>query len=270
MHTKTHLLLLFLSICFYLINIYLPGKDPLKRSKIFITTSWDDGHPLDLKLSSLLKDYGISGTMYVPIRNQESTVMTNEQLKNVAKDFEIGGHTFNHTTLTEVNEDRVIYELVESKNVLESIIGNEVVSFSYPRNLYNRTIVQKVKESGYKIGRTGKTFCTTMSKPFEYHPTVHALNKVLLAKGKHIVGANDHILAAKLLFSGNIFKRWDIIAKKSLDHIMENGGIWHLWGHSWEIDQNNDWPLLQNVLEYAKKEGRRYGAEFITNGMLCS
>ncbi len=104
-------------------NIHMPSKAPLKRGKILITTSWDDGHPLDLKLSSLLKDYGISGTMYVPIRNHESIVMTNEQLKNVAKDFEIGGHTFNHTTLTEVDEDRVIYELVESKNVLESIVG---------------------------------------------------------------------------------------------------------------------------------------------------
>jgi hypothetical protein len=73
---------------------------------------------------------------------------------------------------------------------------------------------------------------------------------------------------AKLLLYGNIFKRWDIIAKKSLDDVLENGGIWHLWGHSWEIDRYDNWPLLRDVLQYAKDNGRKYGADFVTNGML--
>lgn len=47
--------------------------------------------------------------------------------------------------------------------------------------------------------------------------------------------------------------------------MLEHGGIWHLWGHSWEIDDNNDWHRLTDVLEYAKHQGKEHGAEFLTN-----
>jgi peptidoglycan/xylan/chitin deacetylase (PgdA/CDA1 family) len=235
---------------------------------VLITTSWDDGHPLDLKLCSLLKDYGISATMYIPIRNPENKVVSSEEIKAIAKDFEIGGHTYNHTWLTQVNEDRMIYELTESKNVLESIIGKEVVSFCYPRGLYDKNVTEKVKQSGYKLARTIKSLYTMLFRPLECHPTIHAFDYNLIAKSKHMVSAGDHNLAIKLLLNGNGFKSWNIIAKKSLDHVLENGGIWHLWGHSWEIDYYDNWSLLHEVLEYAKVNGRKYGAEFVTNGML--
>jgi hypothetical protein len=32
---------------------------------IYVTTSWDDGHKLDMKLAVLLKKYGIKGTFYI-------------------------------------------------------------------------------------------------------------------------------------------------------------------------------------------------------------
>ena len=31
---------------------------------------------------------------------------------------------------------------------------------------------------------------------------------------------------------------------------MEDGGIWHLWGHSWEIDQLGLWDELAEMLDY--------------------
>ncbi len=240
----------------------------MKLGKVFITTSWDDGHPLDLKLCSLLKNYGISATMYIPIANPENKVISSDTIKAIAKDFEIGGHTYNHTSLTQVDENSMIYELSESKNVLENIIRKEVVSFCYPRGLYDKKVTEKVKECGYKLARTVKSLCTTLSSPFEYNPTIYVFDYNLIAKGKHIVSASNRGLATSLLLYGNIFKYWDVIAKKSLDHVLENGGIWHLWGHSWEIDRYDNWTRLSNILEYAKVNGRKYGAEFVTNGML--
>jgi peptidoglycan/xylan/chitin deacetylase (PgdA/CDA1 family) len=138
----------------------------LKLGKVFITTSWDDGHPLDLKLCSLLKNYGISATMYIPIANPENKVISSDTIKAIAKDFEIGGHTYNHTSLTQVDENSMIYELTESKNVLENIIRKEVVSFCYPRGLYDKKVTEKVKEYGYKLARTVKSLCTTLHSPF--------------------------------------------------------------------------------------------------------
>jgi peptidoglycan/xylan/chitin deacetylase (PgdA/CDA1 family) len=216
----------------------------------------------------LLKDYDISATMYIPITNPENKVMSSDTIRTIAKDFEIGGHTYSHTWLTQVDEDRMMYELTESKNVLESIVRKEVVSFCYPRGLYDKKVTEKVKESGYKLARTVESLSTTLSRPLEYHPTIYVFDYNLIAKGKHIVAASDRNLATKLLLYGNIFQRWDMIAKRSLDYVLENGGIWHLWGHSWEIDRYDNWTLLRKILEYAKVNGRKYGAEFVTNGML--
>ena len=39
-----------------------------------ITTSWDDGHPLDLRLAELLARYGLAGTFYVPLSNSRPTL----------------------------------------------------------------------------------------------------------------------------------------------------------------------------------------------------
>ena len=44
------------------------------------------------------------------------------------------------------------------------------------------------------------------------------------------------------------FKGWDDIASRTLDFIISNGGIWHLWGHSWEIEEYDAWHRLEEVL----------------------
>ena len=50
-----------------------------------------------------------------------------------------------------------------------------------------------------------------------------------------------------ILKKGLYLKDWDRIAAESLDFIINNGGIWHLWGHSWEIEANNDWDKLESI-----------------------
>ena len=46
-----------------------------------------------------------------------------------------------------------------------------------------------------------------------------------------------------------LFKSWDRIAIETLNFVVENGGIWHLWGHSWEVDENNDWGKLEGIFQ---------------------
>ncbi len=49
--------------------------------------------------------------MYIPIANPENKVISSDTIRAIAKDFEIGGHTYNHTRLTQVDEDKMNYEL---------------------------------------------------------------------------------------------------------------------------------------------------------------
>src|SRR5262249_26496051 len=58
----------------------------------YITTSWDDGHPLDLRVADLLARHGLRGTFYVP-RTAENPTMTARQVRELSGTFEVGGHT---------------------------------------------------------------------------------------------------------------------------------------------------------------------------------
>jgi hypothetical protein len=38
---------------------------------VVVTTSWDDGHKLDLKVSELMQKYNLTGTFYVSPKDRE-------------------------------------------------------------------------------------------------------------------------------------------------------------------------------------------------------
>lgn len=234
-------------------------------NKTIITTSWDDGHPLDKKLSSLLLEHRIPGTFYIPVSNPKMPLMTNEEIKNLVTKFEIGGHTLTHKVLPSLSEEEMMEEIMKGKEELEKTC-DEIISFAYPKGQYNQKVIGIVKKAGFKGARTAEFLRYKIKNPFEYHPTVHAFNRILASRGKQTVTTNDKGLAFYLLKSGTIFKPWYEIAKKSLDFVLNRGGIWHLWGHSWEINENNDWKNLSNVLDYAKRKGNEYGADFLSNG----
>ena len=78
-------------------------KQSLQNNHLKILTSWDDGHPLDLKLAGLLDKYKIEGIFYIPKNNPEGPVISPSQIRQLAKKFEIGAHTINHVDLTHVN-----------------------------------------------------------------------------------------------------------------------------------------------------------------------
>ena len=52
-----------------------------------ITTSWDDGHPLDSHLMDILSKNKIPGTFYIPLTNQENPVMEIELIKKLSNSF---------------------------------------------------------------------------------------------------------------------------------------------------------------------------------------
>lgn len=230
-----------------------------------ITTSWDDGHPLDLKVANLLSKHRLSGTFYMPLVNKENSLMSKEEMKSISKKFEVGGHTINHVSLPEIPEENLELEISQGKEKMEEICG-QIISFAYPKGQYNQNVIQVVKKSGFRGARTAKMLHYRFTNSFEYHPTIHAVNRSVLSKGKQTLTSVDKDLSLYLITSGIILKDWEIIAKKSLDFILEHGGIWHMWGHSWEINNNNDWEKLEKVLHYANETGKQFGAEFLTNG----
>src|SRR5579885_3370187 len=99
----------------------------LTHSKLLVTTSWDDGHPSDLRIAELLDKHRLKGTFYVPRSNCEGrAVMTCAEIASLAPRFEIGGHTQDHVSLTELDPAAAFEQIQSNKRWLEDVIGDEV------------------------------------------------------------------------------------------------------------------------------------------------
>lgn len=62
----------------------------------------------------------------------------------------IGSHGFTHRILTNLSQTELIYELKESKRLIEKNLGQKIEYFSVPRGFYNQRITKVAKEVGYK------------------------------------------------------------------------------------------------------------------------
>lgn len=218
---------------------------------LIVTTSWDDGHPLDLKLAKLLKKYGIPATFYIPIESIERETMSSNQIKRISKNFDIGGHTYHHLDLTSITENEAYYEILEGKRILEEITGKKIETFCYPGGFYNNKIKELVKKAGFKMART--------IRMLEYLPP----NDRYQVGTTIFVGCNSrgHFRHAFLkrslsnlklplwLLYKRSFDGWVEMTKDSLDFMKNNGGILHLWGHSWKIDKREQWKELESLFQ---------------------
>jgi hypothetical protein len=60
---------------------------------------------------------------------------------------------------------------------------------------------------------------------------------------------------------------WLKLGKRLFDEVLEKGGIWHLSGHSWEIEKLGLWNDFCEILDYV---GQREGVSYVPNCGLVS
>jgi len=227
-----------------------------------VTTSWDDGHVLDLRLANLLARYGIRGTFYVAPQNVEFAPgrrLDDAAIAKLATGFEIGAHTLTHRRLTTLSLKEAQREIVDGKEALESIIGFPVKAFCYPGGLYDAGHVKLVRAAGFSVARTTQRFAISLpTDPLQMPTTVHAY--------RHLANNNALKLAkCRPLLAFNLVRCWDRMAELLFDQVLASNGVFHLWGHSWEVDRHKDWRRLERVLAYV---GRRPGVRYVTNSAL--
>lgn len=218
-----------------------------------ITTSWDDGNPLDLKLAELLKKYDVPATFYIPIVYEKRGCMTPQQVREIARSFDIGSHSNHHVRLSKISPEEAETEVMEGKKRLEEIIGREVSSFAYPYGNFDDDLIGIVKRANFIGARTVMLLGRGIKKPFEMATMVNARDWWFTHYLLHSLAAQDLNLSLFVLRNNLSFKNWDRIALSTLDFVVNNGGIWHLWGHSREIEENGDWIRLEAVLNAISK-----------------
>jgi peptidoglycan-N-acetylglucosamine deacetylase len=229
---------------------------------IRVTTSWDDGHKDDIRLAQMLKEHGLKGTFYISPRNHEfarEDLLTPQEIKNMSRDFEIGAHTLTHPRLPMISAPQAEEEIFNSKALLEKIIGKEIEAFCYPYGSYAKEHVQLVKKAGYRYARTVARYKFELDNPYEAGTSVHAYSHGLFDLWR--VSYFAKFRPAKVLQ----YAEWDALACAIFDRVVREGGVYHLWGHSWEIDKSEHWDRLERVFRYISTHPQ---VEYVTNGEL--
>lgn len=236
----------------------------MNNKQVIVTTSWDDGHKLDLKLAKLLKKYNIKGTFYVSPNNREfkkEDLLTDKEILELSKDFEIGAHTMTHPRLTKISKEEARKEIVDSKKYLEKLTRKEIKSFCYPGGDYNKEIRDLVEKAGFKYARTMRRFSYTLPKD-----NLSAETSLETHRNSLITLPIDFFKILKFSRFNPVeaFRNlnWEHLAKKMFDNVLDKGGVYHLWGHSWVIDNDKNWDKFERVLEYISN---RRDIQYISN-----
>jgi peptidoglycan-N-acetylglucosamine deacetylase len=214
---------------------------------VIVTTSWDDGHKLDLKLAALLREYGIEGTFYISPRTREFSAeerLTADEILALSDSFEIGAHTMTHPHLTQLDAYNARQEIAESKEVLECITNKPVQSFAYPYGEYNDAIKQLVKEAGFRQARSVSRFMTRSVDRYAMGTSVDTFD--------HRRDGLTSILRLCERRPWRIFnlRRWDSLAKLMFAQARLRGEVFHLWGHARDIERHDDWQRLEVFLAW--------------------
>jgi hypothetical protein len=230
-----------------------------------VSTSWDDGDRSDLRVAEMLAGHGLQGTFYVPIKpfRAGDELSVKEVRELAAGEFEIGGHTVSHRSLTELSSEEKEREVLDCKRILEDRLGAEVRSFCYPNGRLNRDSVRCVERAGYRGARTTRMLRSSFRFPrFEMPTTLQAYPHPAQAYLRNTLkGGNLAGLAGFALHLPRA-RNWVELGKMLFDQVLEEGGFWHLYGHSWELEKLGLWGQLEELLSYV---ARRPDVHYVTN-----
>lgn len=217
----------------------------------YLTISVDDGYPSDLRSAELLKKHGLKATFYIPKMNPEREVIGESDIKAIATSFEIGAHTCAHVSLRNIPLSRVKKEVEEGKDWLQQLLGREIVSFCYPQGKFNPLVISAVRDSGFKGARTCMYNLNDFPKdPFLWGLSTHAYNHPRAVQIRHALLENNFKGLLNFFFVQKGSVDWVNHFKFSVEHVRRNGGIAHLYLHSWEMDKLGEWARLEDLFRY--------------------
>lgn len=201
-----------------------------------VTFSFDDGVRQDLRLMEMFRKYGIKATFNLnsglsgkehdwEYRGIHVSRLSPEEIRESYGGFEIAVHTVHHPDLTVLSAEGVIQEVFQDRQALEALAGYPVRGMAYPYGTCSEGLTGLLRSLGICYSRTVKS-THAYGFPEDYlawHPTCHYMEQD----------------APKL-------------ADQFLTMDSDRLSLFYLWGHSYELDGNDNWELME---EFCRKFG---------------
>ena len=160
------------------VDAYWSGATSSLPDKPVILT-FDDGWRNQYKYAfPLLTKHHMKGVFYIftnPIDHKKPHWMSWADV--IALDhagMEVAGHSRTHPVLAKITADtKLDYEILESKQIIESHLGHPIISFAYPFGAKNKQVERAVERAGYHVART--TYSGVWNDPdhrYQFHGTL--------------------------------------------------------------------------------------------------
>lgn len=203
-----------------------------------ITFSYDDGVTQDVRLIEILDKYGLKATFninseclgkdgYLIREGKEIShkKLTADVVAEVYKNHEVAVHTLTHPRLTELDSEKIIYEVEQDRKNLSRLVGYEVVGMAYPCGGVNNDdrVAEVIKlHTGVRYSRT-----ITLNHSFAKQENLYRFNPTAF----HLNFDENYRLCEEF------FKP-------------ETEGVLYIWGHAYEFDINDTWDKFEEFCKF--------------------
>ncbi len=138
------------TVTFNDVRLYWERIAPLPGKPVIITL--DDGYS-DLYTAAfpILQAHGFTAVAYIVsgFVGRRGYVTKDEILQMDHYGIEIGAHTVDHVNLAHTPQPLLDYQLVESRQWLEQLLGHPVLDMAYPSGRFDATVIDAVQAAGY-------------------------------------------------------------------------------------------------------------------------
>jgi hypothetical protein len=237
-----------------------------------LTTSWDDGHPLDMRVAERLAAHELPGTFYVPKQPGFPVIGPTDIRALQDMGFEIGAHTLNHGTITDCGEEAAREQIKGSRAWVESVTGRSCAMFCFPKGRFGLRDLNLAAEAGF-FGVRGVEYLSTewprqTAGIWVMATTVQTVRQTRMRMARNLVSRYRWRRLILRLPEILHAKEWVRVGLRIAKEVRDQGGVFHLWGHSWEIESNDSWKDLEYVFsglaDMFPQEAR------LGNGGVCS
>jgi peptidoglycan/xylan/chitin deacetylase (PgdA/CDA1 family) len=122
-----------------------------------VIITFDDGYKDNYTYAfPVLKKYNMKATIFVILNSLgKSKSLNMEEMNRMKGTIDFQSHTMSHPHLGKLGQNRVEYEVSESKRKLEKLTGKDVFVIAYPYGSYDKQTIDIVKKY-YKYAVTVK------------------------------------------------------------------------------------------------------------------
>ncbi len=213
-----------------IMNLF-PGGKP--RAATF---SYDDGVHQDKPLAELFNKYGLKATFHLNGGTLGGGNRISKDEIDIYDGHEVSCHSLTHPTLTNVNLESAVYQIIEDRKILESLTGQPVVGMSYPNGAYDSRVIAILKTCGIVYCRTVvSTGAYSLPDDFlAWHPTCHHHDE-------------------------RVFELIDKVTFRDRLNVL------YIWGHAYEFDRNEHYNNWGHIEEICKRVSEIEDCWFATN-----